>query len=84
MKANALMNESKHGRCNIDWMERLKHQKHGYSPDIDLQPVGHQELYSVHVSTQMQRRVPLIIRRQQIGPELVQEAADVHVPPGGS
>lgn len=51
-------------------------------PDVNLQPVGHQELDGVHVPTQMQRRVALVIRGQQIGPELVQQATYVHVAPG--
>lgn len=59
------------------------HLNSEFLPDVDLQPVGHQELYRIHVAAQVQRRIPLIIRRQQIGPELVQEAAYFHVPSGG-
>lgn len=51
--------------------------------DVDLEPVGHQELYGVHVSAQVQRSVAVVICGEQVGAELVQQAADVHVPPSG-
>lgn len=54
-----------------------------FLPDIDLQPIRHQKLYSVHMTAQVQRCISLIICGQQIGPELVQEATYFHVAAGG-
>lgn len=81
---NKKQNENRH-RDHQTTLRRFSNKKKElhFLPDIDLEPVGHQELYSVHVPTQVQRRVSLIICRQQICPELVQEATYVHVPPGG-
>ena len=53
------------------------------SPDVNLEAVGHQELDGVHVAAQVQRRVAVVIRGEEVGAELVQEAADVHVAAGG-
>lgn len=62
----------------------VRWEKDHSSPNIDLQAIGDQELYGIDMATQVQRCVSLIISGQQISSKLVQEAADVHIPSGGS
>lgn len=51
--------------------------------DVDLQAVGDEELDGVDVAAEVQRCVALVVGGEQVGAELVQQAADVDVAAGG-
>lgn len=54
------------------------------TPNVDLEPVGDQKLDGVHMATEVQRRVALVVRGQEVSTKLVQQLADVHVATGRS